>query len=589
MATWARKTLLLGAVLALGGCTADAGLAGTEDGEGDTFVGADGKADGTFNDCEQREVLRFVNAPATTAADLRATGLTSRAAGNVITRRDGDDGLPGTDDDRPYASLQDLDGVPYIGPASFRKLVARVQERCAAAPTGTADVIFSPQLADRTHTVRIAAEIDRAERSLDIAMYSLSDSGVMAALERATARGVSVRMIFDPAGTERSAPAGTTSERLERMGVDVRWVNVVMHHKFVLVDGPRSDVAAAETALLVTGSGNWSNGAGTRYDENTVFLRGNAEAVLRFQREFNYVWEHSRALDLNPALHQELSMPITDDMLRDDPALDAVYTSSNFRIFQSSLGPGFSVLPSHNAVADRLVELIRGAERSIWIASGHFASRPVAEALLAKKRENPSIDIRIYVDGQEYMSLATARDQATRQQACVTAAGADAIAQQRCYDKDFIYALTMHQAGIALRYKYYAYRWDMSYALQMHHKYFIIDGRTLVSGSYNLSDNAEHNTIENVVVYESSGYADLIRSFEGNFAQMWETGRAEGRLASLLAQVQTGTGAFPIVFEPMALDWDEVSTLKSAIRIACPDVNSPAFRDNPPAHRTCYR
>lgn len=589
MATWARKIVVLGAVLALGGCAADAGLDGTEDGAGDTFVGADGKADGTFNDCEQREVLRFVNAPTTSVADLRATGLTSRAASNVVTRRDGDDGLPGTDDDRPYASLQELDGVPYIGPASFRKLVARVQERCAAAPTGTAEVIFSPQPDAQTHTVRIAAEIDRAERSLDIAMYSLSHAGVMSALERAAARGVSIRMIFDPAGSERSSPAGTTSERLERMGVDVRWVNIVMHHKFLIVDGPRADVAQADTALLVTGSGNWSSGAGTRYDENTVFLRGNAEAVLRFQREFNYVWERSRALDLNPALHQELSMAITDDMLRDDPALDAVYTSSNFRIFNSSLGPGFSVLPNHNAVADRLVELIRGAEHSIWIASGHFASRPVAEALLAKKRENPSIDIRIYVDGQEYMSLATARSQETRQQTCVTAAGDDVVAQQRCYDKDYIYALTMHQAGIQTRYKYYAYRWDTSYALQMHHKYFIIDGRTLVSGSYNLSDNAEHNTIENIVVYESSGYADLIRAFEGNFTQMWETGRAEGRMATFLAQVQTGSGPFPIVFEPMALDWNEVSTLKSSIRIACPDINTAPFRDNPPAHRTCYR
>ena len=589
MGTWARKIVVLGAVLALGGCAADGDVAGTEDGEDDAFVGADGKADGPFNDCEQREALAFVNAPATGVPELRAAGLTTRAAGNVVTRRNGDDALPGTSDDRPYPSLRELDAVPYIGPASFRKLVARVQARCEAAPTGTAEVIFSPQPADRTHTVRVAQEIDRAERSVDIAMYSLSHAGVMDALERAVLRGVSIRMLFDPASSERSAPAGTTSERLERMGVDVRWVNLVMHHKFAIVDGPRLDAAAAETALLVTGSGNWSSGAGTRYDENTVFLRGDAEAVLRFQREFNYVWERSRPLDLNPALHQVTSVAISDDMMRDDPALDAVFTSSNFRVFTSSLGPGFSVLPNRNAVADRLVELIRGAERSIWIASGHFASRPVAEALLAKKRERPSIDIRVYVDGQEYLSLSAYRDQQSRQQACLTAAGTDAVAQQRCYDRDFIYGLTLHQAGIPVRYKYYAYRWDNAYALQMHHKYFIVDGRTVVSGSYNLSDNAEHNTIENVVIYEASGYAELVRAFEANFSQIWETGRAEGRFATLLTQVQTGTGPFPIVFDPMALTWDDVTTLKSAIRVACPDINTADFRDNAPAHRICYR
>src|SRR5690606_41326124 len=70
--------------------------------------------------------------------------------------------------------------------------------------------------------------------------------------------------------------------------------NKIMHHKFMIIDGPRRELERAATATLVTGSANWSDAAATRYDENTLFLQGHAVLLLRMQGEFNLLWEHSR-------------------------------------------------------------------------------------------------------------------------------------------------------------------------------------------------------------------------------------------------------------------------------------------------------
>src|SRR5205085_4752395 len=110
---------------------------------------------------------------------------------------------------------------------------------------------------------------------------------------------VKVRFIFEEGGNQQRADdldarAATVDGKLKGNGVDVRYVNKIMHHKLLIVDGPRSDAAAAKTAKLVMGSANWSSSAATRFDENTVFVSENPELALRFQREFDLMWEHTK-------------------------------------------------------------------------------------------------------------------------------------------------------------------------------------------------------------------------------------------------------------------------------------------------------
>ena len=559
------------------------------DGADDAALGV-GKADAAWSDCELAEAVKFANDPSTSLEVLSAAGVHTRARKGIVAHRDGADGQPGTADDDRFDSASELDDVRYVGPVAFAALVAAVTDRCAGAGQGSVEVVFSPQPYESSHLAKVAAAIEGAQRSLDIAMYSFRDSGIRDAVLRAVERGVSARLLFESANDHRKDPAGTLSEKLELAGIDVRWINKIMHHKFVLVDGPRTSVAEASEGLLSTGSANWSSSAGTRFDENTVIVQGNAELMLRFQREFNFLWANSRDFVAEPTVDFFTSMEIGEELIVDDPAVDVLFTSDNFDVkWSSRYGATFSVRPESDAVADGLVALIAGAQSSIHVASGHLRSRPVAEALLARHAADPDLDIRVYLDGQEYLGSYSHRLQEEDLGDCLVEAGESESKQRKCRDSGFLFSYALHEAGIQVRYKYYAYRWNYTYAPQMPHKYMIIDGRILVQGSYNLSDNAEHNTMENVVVYDGAGFPDVVSAFEANFEALWETERAGGRYEALLEAVESGDGPIPLVFDPLALSWDQIDRLKRAIRAACPDVDSEDFRRNAGSHRECER
>jgi len=576
-------------VLALASC-AEGEVEDHTSGDAQDAIGLSaGKDDGTsFSDCELRQVLSLVNAADATAERLRELGVHSRAATNIAQARSGADQLVGTVDDALFADIGAVDDVYFVGPAAFRQLVAAVRDQCGATEV---EVIFSPQPKEESHIARAIELIDRAQRRIDVAMYSFSDGGISDALERAVARGVVVRFVFETANSDKGNPAGTKSSRLEDLGVDVRYVNKIMHHKYAIFDGPTADdLGAAATATLLTGSANWSNSAATRYDENTIMVRGSEEALLRFQREFDHMWNNSRDFVWNPLLEYRKASLAHLREFPVDPTFDAVFTSDNFDVKTTSYGATFSVVSGRNTVSDRLVGLIEGATDSIHVASGHLRSRPVSEALMAKKAANPDMDIRVYLDGQEYVSDYYHNKQLDELDDCIEAAGTSQSKAQKCTDKGFLFGRALGLADVDVRYKYYSYRWHYSYAAQMHHKFLVIDGRILASGSYNLSDNAEHNTLENMAIYDASGggpFVALVAEFEAHFETLWETERSAPTYDDLLETITTATDSFPIVFDAMSLTWDEVTALKGAIRDHCPAINSESYRKSPEKHTWC--
>lgn len=584
-----RDILKVACVLALTACSAQ----GDEPGDPEHGSFGSGKADGGIdaNSAEARAVLALVN---DLAIDLDTldddAGLNAKAATNIIRHRDGNDRTPGTADDNVFDDLAELDAVPFVGKVALEQLLEYAIEHGYLVADGdtASDVIFSPQLLADSHNARVARMIDEAQHSIDIAMYSFSDAAISTALANAVARGVKVRFVFETANADRklagAALTASKSGRLETAGIDVRWVNKIMHHKFMIVDGPR-DADTAATAKLVTGSGNWSNGAATRYDENTLFLDGHRELNLRVQREFNLMWEHSRDLVSNPAIVTENStFEITDEVIGDDAGNDVYFTSANFKI----QGADTFVINGGNAVADKLVAAIEGADTSIKVASGHLRSRPVAEALIRKASESPEVEIQVYLDGQEFISETTHDIQMEELEECIAAAGASASKIRDCNDSGFLFGFLVGNSGIDVRYKYYSYRWSASNALQMHHKYMIVDGDELWTGSYNLSDNAEHNTFENMFHFAGADAQAMVDRYESNFASMWETGRSDDLLGSLRETVATvAQGDVPLLFASMALTWDEVADLKDLLRTECPRVNEEDFRTRPEAHPFC--
>ncbi|MCC7534663.1 MAG: hypothetical protein IT379_00540 [Deltaproteobacteria bacterium] len=131
-----RTASLVALLLALVGCAVDSGSPG----DGIDELGVEGgKADGrAFTTCELDAVVAHLNA-GVSADDLFAGGVHRQAADNLAWHRDGVDATFGTEDDDPFDGIDEVDGVPHVGPEGMRQLVEIVASRCPAEPTDPAD------------------------------------------------------------------------------------------------------------------------------------------------------------------------------------------------------------------------------------------------------------------------------------------------------------------------------------------------------------------------------------------------------------------------------------------------------------------
>ncbi len=135
----------------------------------------------------------------------------------------------------------------------------------------------------------IAAYIDRAKFTIDIALYNYTGNSssrvarIATAVNAATARGVLVRWIYD-ASTSNTAMSLLNSSvhtfpSLDRSGY-------IMHNKFMVIDVNAPD---SNDAVMMTGSYNWSDQMTTGDYNNIVFIRSK-QVALAFYNEFNKMW-----------------------------------------------------------------------------------------------------------------------------------------------------------------------------------------------------------------------------------------------------------------------------------------------------------
>jgi DNA uptake protein ComE-like DNA-binding protein len=90
--------------------------------ESDTLDGAFSQP---LSSAEEQGVLRFVNDCPTTLSVLDDdAALDARAAAGIVKLRDGGDVTCGTPDDRWFATMAELDAVPWVGDVALSKLVA---------------------------------------------------------------------------------------------------------------------------------------------------------------------------------------------------------------------------------------------------------------------------------------------------------------------------------------------------------------------------------------------------------------------------------------------------------------------------------
>ncbi|RLB60623.1 MAG: hypothetical protein DRI90_13305 [Deltaproteobacteria bacterium] len=477
-------------------------------------------------------------------------GLHKKAAENLVAHRDGDPNTP--DDDDFFDSLAELWTVPYCKTSCMHSLLDYAKQTGVYGGNENISVIFSPQSGQETHLQGIADAIDdEADETIDIAMYSYShQEPVKGALIRALDRGVKIRFLANTDLANSTSKAGA----LEQLGIDVRRVTKIMHHKFAIIDGPRDaqTLDRAADTFIVSGSGNWSSSAATIYDENTLFFTGYPEMALRLQRDFDYLWAGSKDVVHVEGLEwDQTTGNITDELIaqHEDANTHAYLTSFNFAPTSSQ---GWSVLGT-TVVTDALVEVIGGAQSSIHIASGHFLNEPIADAIGKALESNPNLYIDIVLDCQE-----------------TSKSGTIATLKNKIED-----------LGGTIQYKCNTYRWHYKFAKQMHHKYMIIDGEDLYTGSMNFSLNAEINTFENMMLFKGEEHRALVDSYLVNHDMVRSYGYDSDALTALMEEIETGSTVPLTWYDPIAMDLDTFRDMKDAIRDRCPATKS--WLDTPEA------
>jgi phosphatidylserine/phosphatidylglycerophosphate/cardiolipin synthase-like enzyme len=125
----------------------------------------------------------------------------------------------------------------------------------------------------------IAARIDRAKRTVQVAAYLFTNRRIAGALARAAKRGLAVDLVAD--ASQYQSGGLPRLRELDRAGVRI-WLRdglAAFHHKVVIVD------AATTAATVVTGSFNFTQAAQERNAENIVVIESR-EVAGRFLAEF---------------------------------------------------------------------------------------------------------------------------------------------------------------------------------------------------------------------------------------------------------------------------------------------------------------
>ncbi|XP_060754275.1 LOW QUALITY PROTEIN: mitochondrial cardiolipin hydrolase, partial [Neoarius graeffei] len=132
--------------------------------------------------------------------------------------------------------------------------------------------------------------------SLDLCLFSFSNTDLSRAVLLLHSRGVQVRVLTD---RDYVDICGSQIGVLRKAGICVRHglgISMHMHHKFALLDGRK----------LITGSLNWTMAAVQSNNEN-VIVTEEPEFVRPYEDEFNKLWEANDPAKHPPQTHSRNS------------------------------------------------------------------------------------------------------------------------------------------------------------------------------------------------------------------------------------------------------------------------------------------
>ena len=170
---------------------------------------------------------------------------------------------------------QYIDGFNLVRAASAGLLLAMG----SAAATERVEAGFSSDGSAEALVLRV---VDSARSGLDVAAYVFTSAKIAKAIERAAARGVSVRVALDAkvAGGKYSVATFFSNH-----GIPTRLdgAHAIHHHKFMVVDGKS----------VLTGSFNFTSSAAQKNAENAIVIWNDKDLAARYAAEFDLHWSHA--------------------------------------------------------------------------------------------------------------------------------------------------------------------------------------------------------------------------------------------------------------------------------------------------------
>jgi phosphatidylserine/phosphatidylglycerophosphate/cardiolipin synthase-like enzyme len=198
----------------------------------------------------------------------------------------------------------------------------------------------------------LAAAIDSARLSVDVAIYSLSLNSIRDALIRAHKRGVQVRMVMESDNLDRTDPQILLDAGIPILG-DRR--EGLMHDKFVVIDNSE----------VWTGSMNFTD-SGAYEDNNNLIRIRSVEMAEDYTKEFNEMFVDDK---FGPDVVAKTPNP---RVKIDDTPIDVYFSPDDH-------------------VQDSFVELINNAQKSINFMAFSFTSDSIGDAVLASAEQGVTV------------------------------------------------------------------------------------------------------------------------------------------------------------------------------------------------------
>ena len=210
----------------------------------------------------------------------------------------------------------------------------------------------------------------------------------------------------------------------------------LMHNKFCIID----------RSIVWTGSFNPTFG-GLKGDNDVIIIFSKNAADI-FENEFNELW---------------------NGKFKDG-------SKNNEKLLINNKSYEFYFCPE-DSCADKVINEINKANKSIYFATFSFTHKRIADALVEKSKEG--VDIKGLFDKRQISN----------------------------YSK-FDYLSEYFETKIK----------DSKY--DMHHKFFVIDNETVITGSFNPTNNGDENNDENIAIIKDKTIAE---KYVNHFFELWNS------------------------------------------------------------------